>query len=82
MHYERYLEKAVQAYRSNGRQRKGYLGEAFMNTHSFLVDKLTDPMLSSIRAYERQDSDALAPCYNKVSCAGMLSMLGDPKCAL
>lgn len=66
MHYEGYLEKAVEAYRSNGMQRGGYLGEAFMNTHSFLVEKLVDPMLSHIRAYERQDSEALAPCYNKV----------------
>ena len=54
------------AYRSSGEQRKGYVGEAFTTTNNFLVDKLVDPMLSHIRGYERQDSEVLAPCYNKV----------------
>ncbi|CAN0141774.1 unnamed protein product [Ascophyllum nodosum] len=66
IHYERHLEEAVMAYRSSGEQRKGYVGEAFTTTNNFLVDKLVDPMLSHIRGYERQDSEVLAPCYNKV----------------
>ena len=65
--YERILENGVLAYRSSGSARGGYLGEAFMSTHSILIEKLEDPMLGEILAYARGDDMALSQCYEKVS---------------
>ena len=55
------------AYRSSGRARGGYLGEAFMSTHAFVIDKLEDPMLGDILAYVQRDEFTLSQCYEKVS---------------
>lgn len=67
VHYERRLEEAVLAYRSNNGGRKTYLGEMFMSTHSFLEGKLKDPMKSQILHYANNDSDIIALCTQKVS---------------
>ncbi|CAM9899717.1 unnamed protein product [Ascophyllum nodosum] len=64
--YERNLENVVLAYRSSGRARGGYLGEAFMSTHAFVIDKLEDPMLGDILAYVQRDEFTLSQCYEKV----------------
>lgn len=55
------------AYRSNNGNRRNYLGEAFMTTHSFLEEKLVDPMLGHVLQYANNDSDVVASCYRKVS---------------
>ena len=61
------MENAVLAYRASGSARGGYLGEAFMSTHSILIEKIEDPMLEEILAYARGDDMLLSQCYEKVS---------------
>lgn len=64
--YEKNLENAVKAYRSSVKPRSTYLGEAFMSTHSMLLEKLEDPMHGDILQFMQRDSLTLAACYSKV----------------
>lgn len=66
IHYEKKLEEGVLAYRSQGKDRRGYLGEAFVTAHSFSTEKLVDPMFGLVDDYIGHDPDALAKCYDKV----------------
>lgn len=64
--YEKTLEDAVHAYRTSGRHRNGYLGEAFMTTHTILLEQLEDPMLGHVLQYVHRNKTTLEGCYKRV----------------
>lgn len=66
VYYDNILEESVLAYRSKGKERRGYLGQAFMSTHSFSTENVKGPMLDLMGKYSIRDASVLASCYDKV----------------
>lgn len=73
MHYERSLDEAVRFYRSppaGSRRSRVLIGEAFMTTHSFAVDRLAGDYKTRVREYQERNATLLAICRAAVSRGG------------
>ena len=69
MHYQRILEEAVSFVRAGGGNAANRvpIGEAFMTTHSFAVDRLEDEYDTRVREYAEGNETVLAACRAVVS---------------
>ena len=68
VHYERLLKEAV-VFNRYGSGRVGSrvpVGEAFMTTHSFAVERLESDYATRVRKYTRGNETLLAMCRNTV----------------
>ena len=68
VHYERILEEAVLFFRSGGGDAGNRIpiGEAFMTTHSFAVERLEDEYDVRVRQYKEGNETLLAACRDAV----------------
>lgn len=76
MHYQGILEEAVSFVRAGGgNANRVPIGEAFMTTHSFSVERLEDEYDIRVREYAEGNETVLAACRAVVSTGAALTNL-------